>query len=1179
MTLDFNGFIDSIAIQGVDGELFPEHIFDWKLQGVNCPTEDYTIGNTAEFIFTFDTDVEAQVGATVFVNLYGSGGEGHYSFGSFVFSITNVVKKKTLLNRYTITCSNAPTLNSLDAVIEKSDLSRLPANYTLRDLAIFARGGAEILNSENQTVNNNYIPSQNWWYQGLTYRQLLQWCYQLMGVNDAGYLGLETWRNLTWHGLFLPTSPNGCCLNFNATNTKSVDVANYNTPVIDKVWFGSEATDVGFTLGSGEQSMVFPSNPLVNPEDTSFLNPLYERVHSLQSYTPMKLELFHNYKTIDPTERKKVAPVYTLNRHEYDYTDFYNLIYPSPGVTRGLWDVYYQIWYDGEISDLNDQRNNYLKDAYEAHDLEALSITHIREYISAAKIGCFIRLYDGESTYAHGKNELILLDKDDNGFTVLWWGDWSWGDGDYLIRSFTWDSFIERYENDSYGNKYFKGIHWPNASGIPDIGGVPTTSALPRTGYYHTLTEPLKAYFYPDVNGGFEYGIIPAGSEIFVFYDSVWSGESSASTIAGALRLAGKQYKAISYLVPDGSDLPVPSPSRRRAALYYFDEETEAIIENQGDYNASFSIQQLAWNWVNDGTSYDAPVNEMATWMSYTGYTPSYTSTTYTGYANDSVGELPSLSFDIVGDMKNNFEAIALQNTNGGWLLEAHYDQRFDGYVYYNQSQSSISDTLRANLSVIITDNELDSVKQCQDSLGRFWNIHMNRESRTFVFDCLTRYVEHDGYTDVGNNPTPDTTYTGDFLDVTSFDVSMNADVLTSYTNNTYYCPIFNWEVTPSGVILEGSGSKDRRIENSYLSYDMRTTGKYYQINDSISGADSAIGQVDSQIASLNVRVGNAEAALSNKVESSDYNGNTIISKINANGVTETINASRVDLSNYVQNSDYKGSTIISKINSATSGIIDASKVDLSGYTPPAPSYSGDDIIAKVNANGVTSTINGNRLDLSSVVSTTNYNGDTIIDKINANGVTSTINGNRVNLTTTLASVAFSGSYNDLTDVPTTPIGQVQADWAQSTTTSVDYIKNKPTNLSDFTNDEGFVSITDIGDSAERNLDSAKTTYDNALWSFEIPADKHFMVDVFAYKPSLSNSVMPTSMALLNDSGATTPIGTQNVLKEVLATSMPSSDRISFTYLGCPSVTTTYYISLKTSSDGRVGYGYKGWYM
>ena len=45
----------------------------------------------------------------------------------------------------------------------------------------------------------------------------------------------------------------------------------------------------------------------------------------------------------------------------------------------------------------------------------------------------------------------------------------------------------------------------------------------------------------------------------------------------------------------------------------------------------------------------------------------------------------------------------------------------------------------------------------------------------------------------------------------------------------------------------------------------------------------------------------------------------------------------------------------------------------------------------------------------------------------------------------TLATVATSGSYNDLSNKPTIPAAQIQSDWAQTNTSSKDYIKNKPT--------------------------------------------------------------------------------------------------------------------------------------
>ena len=40
----------------------------------------------------------------------------------------------------------------------------------------------------------------------------------------------------------------------------------------------------------------------------------------------------------------------------------------------------------------------------------------------------------------------------------------------------------------------------------------------------------------------------------------------------------------------------------------------------------------------------------------------------------------------------------------------------------------------------------------------------------------------------------------------------------------------------------------------------------------------------------------------------------------------------------------------------------------------------------------------------------------------------------------------------------------IQADWNQEDTEAVDYIKNKPTNLSQFNNDCDFITIDEIND-------------------------------------------------------------------------------------------------------------------
>ena len=90
----------------------------------------------------------------------------------------------------------------------------------------------------------------------------------------------------------------------------------------------------------------------------------------------------------------------------------------------------------------------------------------------------------------------------------------------------------------------------------------------------------------------------------------------------------------------------------------------------------------------------------------------------------------------------------------------------------------------------------------------------------------------------------------------------------------------------------------------------------------------------------------------------------------------------------------------------------------------------------------------------------------------------------------------FSGSYNDLTNKPTIPAAQIQVDWNQGNTTSLDYIKNKPTiptiptNVSTFTNDAGY--LTSVGNISLDDLDGVSTSgvangqvlkYNGSSWS------------------------------------------------------------------------------------------------
>ena len=63
-----------------------------------------------------------------------------------------------------------------------------------------------------------------------------------------------------------------------------------------------------------------------------------------------------------------------------------------------------------------------------------------------------------------------------------------------------------------------------------------------------------------------------------------------------------------------------------------------------------------------------------------------------------------------------------------------------------------------------------------------------------------------------------------------------------------------------------------------------------------------------------------------------------------------------------------------------------------------------------------------------------------------------------------LATVATSGDYDDLINKPTIPAAQVQSDWDETGTGEPSFIKNKPTNVSAFTNDARYIAKDDLNE-------------------------------------------------------------------------------------------------------------------
>lgn len=84
--------------------------------------------------------------------------------------------------------------------------------------------------------------------------------------------------------------------------------------------------------------------------------------------------------------------------------------------------------------------------------------------------------------------------------------------------------------------------------------------------------------------------------------------------------------------------------------------------------------------------------------------------------------------------------------------------------------------------------------------------------------------------------------------------------------------------------------------------------------------------------------------------------------------------------------------------------------------------------------------------------------------------------------------------------------GQKQVDWNQSDNTQVDFIKNKPTALSQFTNDTNFVNTTQLATKQDvsnlsQTVDSSTTLYPSNKAVVDYSAKRHQVVSVLPVNP------------------------------------------------------------------------------
>lgn len=154
-----------------------------------------------------------------------------------------------------------------------------------------------------------------------------------------------------------------------------------------------------------------------------------------------------------------------------------------------------------------------------------------------------------------------------------------------------------------------------------------------------------------------------------------------------------------------------------------------------------------------------------------------------------------------------------------------------------------------------------------------------------------------------------------------------------------------------------------------------------------------------------------------------------------ANGATK-VTTDTVSVWGYTKNTGTITGINMNGASKGTSGVVDLGTVIT----------SHQDISGKVDN---TTTVNGHALSSDITITKSDIGLDNVgnfkaVSTVASQELTDTEKSNaRANIGAGTSS--FSGSYNDLTDKPTIPDAQIQADWNQTTTTAKDFIKNKPT--------------------------------------------------------------------------------------------------------------------------------------
>lgn len=296
------------------GLITSDHIFDWNEKIIYNPTEDFTVGNIADIELTFTSDLNLQLNQWI--------GDGSADADWHIIDKEKVNNSSNLW-KYTIQpgYQQNPNETGLENLYDQiiSDGTPWREGITLGELyhSIQARlGMADPQYPTYYGVNKDYVINNQAPYSGLTAREALRWCGQLGAFNIYGRQVSE--HNVGGSIFRWNISKPYRRIRFTQNNIKEVVLKDYTVPAIDKIWFGNDSSDLGLSYGSGNQQLSVPINPLINYDDTSFLQPIYDAVSSPSFggntyYTPMKITTF----VTEP------FPIQSVDRSEpdvfYDY--------------------------------------------------------------------------------------------------------------------------------------------------------------------------------------------------------------------------------------------------------------------------------------------------------------------------------------------------------------------------------------------------------------------------------------------------------------------------------------------------------------------------------------------------------------------------------------------------------------------------------------------------------------------------------------------------------------------------------------------------------------------------------------------------------------------------------------------------------------------------------------------